>query len=96
VKIWNTSTWEVQAVCRGHSQPVLALAFSPDGRRLASAAKDSAVRLWDVESGEPTALLSEHSSWVHDVVFGAAGRWLVAAGDTAIVWDSLPGSDGQR
>ena len=68
---------------------VLALAFTPDGKVLASGHYDSVVRLWDVERGDLLAELKGHTAEVHAVAFSPDGRWLASAGRPGElrIWD---------
>jgi WD40 repeat protein len=78
----------------GHADPVHALAFSPDGRTLASASSDRTVRLW--QGARPTLQLDGHTGPIRCLAFRADGRVLASGGDqddrSVWVWDIDPDS----
>ncbi len=57
---------------------ITGLAFTPDGRRLASSGQDQAIRLWDVASGQETLTLRGHGDQVHGLAFSPNGRLLAS------------------
>ncbi len=48
---------QVRAVLRGHEAAVWAVAWSPDGRQLATASNDRTIRVWDTQAGSELAIL---------------------------------------
>jgi len=64
----------------GHKYSVFRLAFSPDGKILASGSNDSTVILWDVASGTLLHTMEGHSQLVRSVAFSPDGRLLVSGG----------------
>jgi WD40 repeat protein/ABC-type sugar transport system substrate-binding protein len=89
IRFWNTATGEAGLVLEGHTAPVRALAFSPDGTRLLSASDDRSLILWDVATGAPVLTLTGHSEAVLSLDFSADGtRALSGSADSSVIlWD---------
>jgi WD40 repeat protein len=76
----------------GHTHDVTCIAFSPDGRRIATTSLDRTVKLWDAETGFEVLTLRGHNASVKCVAFSPDGHRLVSGSidGTARVWDARP------
>jgi WD40 repeat protein len=75
----------------GHRGPVWAVAYSPDGKALASGSDDLAIKLWDVKTGKELATLDGHAEWVTSVAYSPTGKTLASgSGDTTIKLWGIP------
>jgi WD40 repeat protein len=81
------------ATLEGHTAGVLAVAFSPDGKRLASGDAKGVVKVWDRRSLRATLSLRGHTAAVRAVAFSPDGKSLASGGaDGAVrLWDSASG-----
>jgi len=82
----------VQNVLEGHTDDVLSVAFSPDGRRIVSGSLDNSVRVWDSLTGEVQNILEGHTNSVWSVAFSPDGRRIVSGSlDNSVrVWVNDP------
>src|SRR5262245_49045558 len=77
----------------GHTSSVMSLAFSPDGKSLATSSRDKTIRLWNVQSGRLDRALAEHTADVYAVRFSPRGDVLASgSGDATVrLWDRQSG-----
>ncbi len=101
IRLWDLSTGKLLREFRGHSEWVFSLALSPDGRFAYSTSggpdiwsdgKDSAVRVWDLETGREVRKLEGHKGRVLSVDVSPDGRRVLTGGDTSVIlWDASTG-----
>ncbi|KAF7505377.1 hypothetical protein GJ744_000998 [Endocarpon pusillum] len=93
VWLWDTGSSAILRMLKGYSDTVMAVAFSPDSKLLASGS-DNTIRLWDAGSGAPLQTLKGHSYMVWAVAFSPDGQLLASSsGDNIIrLWDTSSGA----
>jgi eukaryotic-like serine/threonine-protein kinase len=80
---------------KGHTNVVTGVAFSPDGKRIASASHDETLKLWDTANGQELLTLKGHTSAVAGVAFSPDGKLLASASHDKMVkiWDAANGQE---
>jgi WD40 repeat protein len=94
VRLWDVATGKAAASLTGHREDVLGVAFSPDGRALATGGHDGTVRLWNVDTRRTVHTLTDHRDAVMTVAFSPDGGTVASAGSdgTVRLWDTATGT----
>ncbi|MEA2205750.1 MAG: hypothetical protein QOE77_2526 [Blastocatellia bacterium] len=93
VKIVNLKTKQIVTRLEAHPGEIKALAFSPDGKLLASGSDDRIVRLWDAQTGSLLGALPGHTKGIEVVAFTPDGKLLFSASNdqNPKAWDVSKG-----
>jgi hypothetical protein len=95
VKVQEAASGRELLTLRRHTGPVWALAWSPDGQRLATASWDGTWKVWETASGQELLRLEGHLNPVWAVAWSPDGQWLATgSGDgTAQLWEAASGRE---
>ncbi len=84
--------WTEFCTLTGHSSGVRSVAYSPDGRYLASGSWDKTIKVWEVVTGTELRTLAGYSGWVWSVVYSPYGRYLASGSHQTIkIWQVATG-----
>jgi WD40 repeat protein len=107
VKVWEVQSGQLLHDLRGHYQGrwywhgdsghVHSVAFSPDGKLLASGSSDLTIKLWEVSTGKELRTLRGHTDTVYSVAFHPDGKVLASASKdkTIKLWEVSTGQELQ-
>lgn len=87
VAFWDPQTGELRRVLRGHSDRVVGLAISRDGRTLVSSSSDHLVKVWDVAEGKERLALKGDANYSSAVAISDDGRLVASADGEVRTWD---------
>ena len=94
IRLIDFRTGEVKALLKGHDNVILALAFSPDGRKLISGSSDDTANIWDLRTAEILHELKGHTDDIYAVALSPDGKRAVTGSDdhTLKLWNVSTGS----
>jgi WD40 repeat protein/serine/threonine protein kinase len=92
---WDAKTYRERFALHGHSKPLIAAYFSPDGRRIAASGYDPIVRIYDAADGHERIALRGHRDCVNPVAFNRDSSRVASPSDdgSAKIWDVETGQE---
>ena len=89
--IYDANTGKELALLTGHTYKVSSVAFSPDGKTLASGSQNGTIYLWDITAGKRKETLTGHTYRIASVAFSPDGKTLASGSMDIRLWDAVTG-----
>ncbi|MCI0539258.1 MAG: serine/threonine protein kinase [Verrucomicrobiales bacterium] len=95
ISLWDVESGRRLLDFKGHSDVVMSVSFSPDGKRILTASRDYTARVWDATTGSILVTLTGHRLSIEPAAFSHDGKRIVTGSvdQTARVWDSESGKE---
>jgi WD40 repeat protein/uncharacterized caspase-like protein len=93
IGLWDVASGREIGALKGHGKGVTQVAFSRDGRLLASSSSDNTIKIWDVTSRSEVRTLKGHTTNIDSLDFSPDARLLASASDdgSTLLWDTTTG-----
>src|SRR5437016_6883540 len=93
IVFWDTASGQQIGAIKGHGKGVTSVAFSRDGKLIASSSTDNTIRIWDVASRRELRTLTGHTANIESMDFSPDGKLLASASDdgSTFLWDATTG-----
>jgi len=94
IKLWDTVTGRELRTFSGHTDDILSVAFSSDGKLIVSGSGDKTVKLWETSSGRLIRTYEGHTNNVYSVEFSPDGKQILSHTNSNIkLWDTATGRE---
>jgi WD40 repeat protein len=95
VRLWDAASGKPAGTLTGHEELVVAVAFHPENKQLASAAEDKLIILWDPDKKSQLHVLKGHTATVRALAYSPDGKRLASGGGDTVVklWDTESGKE---
>ncbi len=95
VRLWDPLTGEPLSQLRGHLWGSEVVAYSPDGKLIASGSQDKTIRLWDADTGREVRRVEAKDSMIYAMAFAPDGKTIASGGQRKAVhlWDVATGRE---
>jgi hypothetical protein len=92
---WNRLCHLELFTLKGHTNSVISVAYSPDGKRIVTGSADKTAKVWDAATGRELLTLKGHADAVYSVIFSPDGKRIVTGSEdhTAKIWDAASGRE---
>ncbi|WP_163664561.1 NB-ARC domain-containing protein [Adonisia turfae] len=89
IQLWQIKNWQHIATFKGHINWIWSLAFSPNGKYLASGSGDATIRIWDINQQKCLHTFNDHTNRIRSITFSPNSQFIASGSEdhTIRIWD---------